>query len=154
MGDRSIHGLTNESKVIYTVGYEGRTIDQLTAVLRGLGVEVLVDARYRAHSRKPGFSKTRLAEALSNSGIDYQHRRDLGTPPELMRQRRDTGHYEIEAYANYLDENLEAVARAAEAVTGQVIAILCYERDPELCHRTVVADRLARLIGARIEHLM
>lgn len=141
-------------QVIYTVGYEGRVVDDLIALLRDRGVVVLIDARYRAQSRKPGFSKTRLALALSQCGIAYQHRRDLGTPPDMMRQRRVTGQYEMQEYARYLDDNIDVVVRTADDLSGQVIAILCYERYPELCHRSVVADRLARLTGARVEHLV
>ena len=140
--------------IIYTVGYEGRSVDDLVSILRSRDVAVLVDARYRAQSRKRGFSKTGLAHTLAQDGIDYQHRRDLGTPPEMMLQRRVAGHYELQEYARYLDANSDAVVRAADAISGQIIAILCYERDPELCHRSVVATRLADLTGSRVEHLI
>lgn len=95
-----------------------------------------------------------MACALAQNGISYEHRRDLGTPPEITLQRRVSGHDELAEYARCLDDHSDAVARAAESLTGQAVAIVCYEREPHLRHRSLVADRLATLTGARIELLM
>ena len=139
-------------EVILTIGYEGRSIEEVIELLKAKRVQVLVDARARAQSRKHGFSKTRLAEAVSAAGIEYQHRRDLGTPPNLMKQMKESGHYELKEYAKYLDGDNAAITRAAEELAGR-IALLCYELDPNQCHRSVVADRLSRVTGAPIEHV-
>ncbi len=65
---------------LFTVGYEGKTVDELLDALKGAGIELLIDVRAVAASRRPGFSKTALAGALAEQGIDYLHLRPLGTP--------------------------------------------------------------------------
>ena len=141
------------SHTVFTVGYEGRTIDEVIGALSGSGVELLVDVRYRAQSRKSGFSKTKMSEALAAQNIEYEHRRDLGTPPEMMKQRRETGGYELEEYAKYLDKNISALNEAVSDFGNRRVALLCYEKNAEECHRSVVASRWAELTGADVRHI-
>ena len=63
-----------------TIGYEAKTQDQMIAALKSAGVEMVVDVRAVAASRRPGFSKTTLAAGLAEAGIAYEHLRGLGTP--------------------------------------------------------------------------
>ena len=65
---------------IFTIGYEGATMSEFLAALRNAGVERVIDVRAIANSRRPGFSKTPLRNALAEVGIDYVHLRALGTP--------------------------------------------------------------------------
>ena len=67
---------------LVSVGYEGRSVDELIAVLRRYDVSLLVDVRLNAISRRPGFSKRALAEALHAAGIEYRHAPELGNPKE------------------------------------------------------------------------
>ncbi|MFC7545204.1 DUF488 family protein [Plantactinospora sp. GCM10030261] len=67
------------------VGYEGRTAEELTAYLVASGVSRLVDVRLNAISRKPGLSKGALMRAMSEAGISYEHRRELGNPKSNRR---------------------------------------------------------------------
>ena len=92
---------------ILTIGYEGRDLPDVIEALAGASVELLIDTRYRASSRKRGFSKTALSEALRHAGIVYEHVRELGTPPEMMKELRESGTYELEEYAAYLDRNMK-----------------------------------------------
>src|SRR4051794_41542262 len=68
---------------LFTIGYEKLLPPELVAELRAAGVERLIDVRYRPQSRRPGMSKTRLGELLGDHGIAYEHRKALGTPPDI-----------------------------------------------------------------------
>ena len=132
--------------LIFTIGYEGATMDEFLAALRSAGVERVIDVRAIANSRRPGFSKTPLRNALAEVGIDYVHLRALGTPAagrEAARARRKA---ELERiYAGQL-ETPEAMAEGAmmlELAAERPSALLCYERDPSCCHRTLLWQALA-----------
>ena len=68
---------------VWTIGYERLLPAELVAELEAAGVERLIDVRYRPQSRRPGMSKTRLGELLGDHGIVYEHRKALGTPPDI-----------------------------------------------------------------------
>ena len=141
------------TEIIYTVGYEGRDLQEFIALLKNAGIPTLVDTRLRAHSRKTGFSKTALSATLASSGINYIHRKDLGTPPELMQVLKETGEYEMDEYARHLDMHHGIVEAAAEEFGGKTIALLCYEREANKCHRSVLAQRIAKITKAQVKHL-
>ena|SRR3712207_4608800 len=126
---------------IFTIGYEGSTQAELLAALKGAQVERVLDVRAVPLSRKPGFSKNVLAAGLKAEGIDYVHLKALGTPPE-GREAARKGKSDVLArvYAGQL-ETPEAAADAAKmiALAGEKpSALLCFERDPLQCHRTLL----------------
>jgi uncharacterized protein (DUF488 family) len=124
---------------IFTIGYEGATQAELIAALQAAGVERVIDVRAVPLSRKPGFSKNVLAAGLAEAGIDYVHLKALGTPPAGREAARKG---KIDLFARIYAAQLETPEAAAEA--GQMIALaeerpsalLCFERDPDHCHRT------------------
>ena len=128
---------------IYTIGYEGVTMDDFVATLTRASVERVIDVRALPLSRRPGFSKTPLRNALAEAGIQYVHLKALGTPKEgrdaAKRGDRTT-------LARVYDTQLglpEAQAQAAEMralAAEKPSALLCYERDPSCCHRTLLLD--------------
>ena len=130
---------------IGSVGYQGRSVDELIDVLRRGGVELLVDVRLNPISRRPGFSKNPLSEALAEAGIGYRHERALGNP----RDNRDP--FDRERYEAYLREVGSAVlAEIMDLARSVRIALLCYEREHSDCHRVEVsrvAGAVARLGG-------
>ncbi|HTX50679.1 MAG TPA: DUF488 domain-containing protein [Caulobacteraceae bacterium] len=140
-----------------TIGYERATQAAVIECLRRAGVEVLVDVRAVASSRRAGFSKTLLAASLAEAGIDYVHLRGLGTPKAGRQAVRD-GHPEemhriYEAHLVEPRAQLE-LAAAADIVGERRAALLCYEADAANCHRRIVARRLAEAIrGLEIEDL-
>lgn len=142
-----------EASTIHTIGYEGRTPDAFLSLLRQRAIDVLVDTRYRTNSRKRGFSRSALSALLREHGIEYVHEVGLGTPPELMKDRRFQGTYDLRVYEAHLEANQEPLQRTAVTTEGRVVALLCFEADPTVCHRSVVAARLARLTGRRVLHL-
>ena len=132
---------------LYTIGYERLLPPELVNELTVAGVERLIDVRHRPQSRRPGMSKTRLGELLGDHGIAYEHRKALGTPPDIRWLYR-AGRTE-EARAAFLEhveqtasEDLDALAR--ELDRAPATALMCLEADPGLCHRRVVADALIR----------
>lgn len=127
---------------LFTIGYEGATQAEFVAALRAAGVERVIDVRAVPLSRKPGFSKNVLKAGLAEAGIDYAHLRALGTPPEgreaARRGRRDVL---ARVYAGQL-ETIEAQGQVGEMLAlaaERPSALLCFERDPTLCHRTLLA---------------
>jgi uncharacterized protein (DUF488 family) len=131
---------------LFTIGYEGSTQDQFVAALQSAGVERVIDVRAVPLSRKPGFSKTALAAALRAAGIDYVHLKALGTPPEGREAARKGNRAGLErVYAGQL-ELPEALGQAAEMLAlaqEKPSALLCFERDPGMCHRTLLHQAVA-----------
>ena len=131
---------------IFTIGYEAATMGEFTAALTAAGVEQVIDVRALPLSRRPGFSKTPLKGALAEAGIDYIHLRALGTPAAGREAARKGRHSELERiYAGQL-ELPEAIAQGAqmlELASQRPSALLCFERDPAGCHRTLLLKAVA-----------
>jgi uncharacterized protein (DUF488 family) len=132
---------------LWTVGYEKLLPGALVAELEAAGVRRVLDVRFRPQSRRPGMSKTRLGALLAEHGIAYEHRRALGTPPDLRALYRAGRVAEAaSAYREHLERTAadELSDLAAELDRGPATALLCLEADPGECHRSVVADALRR----------
>ena len=126
---------------IFTIGYEGVTQAEFLAALKQARVERVIDVRAVPNSRRPGFSKNLLRNALAEEGIDYVHLRALGTPADGRAAARAGRHEDLKRiYAGQL-ELPEAMAESAQMVelAGEKrSALLCYEREPGGCHRTLL----------------
>jgi uncharacterized protein (DUF488 family) len=130
---------------LFTIGYEKLLPPELVNELEHAGVERLIDVRFRPQSRRPGMSKTRLGELLGDHGIAYEHRRALGTPPDIRwffrhgreAEGREAFRAHVEASAA---EELDALA--AELDRAPATALMCLEADPAGCHRRVIAEQL------------
>jgi uncharacterized protein (DUF488 family) len=132
---------------LFTVGYEGRTLDELIDELVDSGVERLVDVRELPLSRRRGFSKTALSEALRTAGIEYVHVRALGNP-KPNRERYWAGDVEGGAavYRKHLNNgSRSALLELAESLAGDRACLLCFERDHTECHRNVIVEALHEL---------
>ena len=126
---------------IFTIGYESTTMAEFLAALKSAGVERVIDVRAVPNSRRPGFSKTPLRNALAEVGIDYVHLRPLGTPAEGREAARKGRHGDLKRiYAAQLDlpEAMVAAEQMKELAGEKPSALLCYERDPAGCHRTLL----------------
>jgi len=139
---------------IFTIGYESTTMEEFLAALKGAGVERLIDVRALPLSRRPGFSKSPLRAALEEVGIEYVHLKALGTPAEGRSAARAGRHADLErVYAGQL-ELPEAVVQAAQMIElaeEKPSALLCFEREPAHCHRTLLLSAVAR--DAEVTHL-
>ena len=142
---------------LFTIGYQEAAQAAVVAALREAGVELLVDVRAVTASRRPGFSKRQLAAALEEAGIGYLHLRALGTPAE-GRQAARTGRYDElrRIYAGQLAKP-EAQAELADLAgllqAGRSVCLLCYERRPHECHRTIIAEQLIADLGVTVSDL-
>ena len=130
---------------IWTIGYEQATVDSVIGALSDAAVEVLADIRFLPLSRRPGFSKSALAAAMGEAGIEYRHLKPLGTPAEGRAAARRGDHAELErVYAGQLElpEALAAMAGLRELAAEKRVALLCYERDAAECHRSLLIHAL------------
>lgn len=133
-----------------TIGYEGRSADELVEELRSARIRVLIDVRLTPLSRKPGLSKRRLAESLERAGIAYVHLPALGNPKENRASFR-TGDPKSRTRFRALLRSPEAAAaleQVAALTTDSRVALLCFERQASECHRHVVSDELERRVPA------
>jgi uncharacterized protein (DUF488 family) len=144
-------------KPLFTIGYEAASVPRFLDALRAAQVDVLVDVRAVASSRRPGFAKSRLAANVSEAGIEYLHLRGLGTPADGRAAARAGRHAEMHAiFREHLatpeaQDDLERLAALVRA--GRRACLLCLEADPTHCHRSIVAEAVAKLVPVRVEHL-
>ena len=142
--------------MLFTIGYEGATLANFINSLQAEGIDILIDVRERAQSRRKGFSKTALSEALEQAGIDYLHFRELGDPKEGREAARagDIRKFK-QIYANVIRR------KAAQTAIGEIVKIakkqsaclLCYEKDALTCHRKIITDRIFKECNISTEHL-
>jgi uncharacterized protein (DUF488 family) len=139
---------------IFTIGYEATTMGEFLAALKDAGVERVIDVRALPLSRRPGFSKTPLKAALNEAGIDYVHLKALGTPADGRSAARAGRQRDLERiYAEQL-ELPDAIVQAEqmrELADEKPSALLCFEREPAHCHRTLLLNAAAS--DAQVTHL-
>jgi uncharacterized protein (DUF488 family) len=139
---------------IFTIGYEGTTVAEFLAALQKAGVERVIDVRARPLSRRPGFSKTALRGALEEAGIEYVHLKALGTPADGRTAARAGRHADMaRIYAGQLElpEAMMQSAQMLELAREKPSALLCMEREPAHCHRTLLLNAVAG--DAEVVHL-
>jgi len=142
--------------MLFSIGYERSSLSDFVATLQLSGVNVLADIRDRAQSRRPGFSKTALAEALSNAGIQYIHLKELGDPKDGREaaRRGDFGEFRrIFAKVMASHEADLAIIKISKLLKDSNVCLMCYERDVKTCHRKIVSDDLKERTGVAVTHL-
>ena len=149
---------------VATIGVYGATLESFLAALRRAGVTQLVDVRQRRGVRGSEYAwanAARLQAALAGAGIEYRHRKELAPTTELRRvqyaedDRRGVGkRSRQELAAAFADRYVREILDRADldALVGDfpadgIAALLCVERDPHACHRSLVAARLAERYG-------
>ena len=130
---------------IYTIGYEGLALGQFLELLKANGIERLVDIREAPISRKAGFAKAALSEAVEGAGIRYSHVRALGCPKPIRDRYKGTGDWGRYArdFNIYLAAQEAALAELRSAAASARTCLLCYEADFNRCHRSFVAAAVA-----------
>jgi uncharacterized protein (DUF488 family) len=139
---------------IFTIGYEATTIADFLSALEKAGVERIIDVRAVPNSRRPGFSKNPLKNALAEVGIEYVHLKALGTPADGRAAARAGTQDDLERiYAGQLElpEAMVQAAQMRELAEEKPSALLCYEREPAQCHRSLLLAAVAR--DASVTHL-
>jgi uncharacterized protein (DUF488 family) len=142
---------------LFTIGYEKAAQSDVLAALKRARVQLLIDTRAVAASRRAGFSKRQLAAGLGEAGITYLHLQKLGTPAE-GREAARAG--DFKTLWRIYDKHIKTAPAKAEldeleklARFGQRVCLLCYERDPNECHRSRISELMRARTGQKIEHL-
>ena len=143
---------------LFTVGYEQARPAAVRGELKRAKIELLVDTRAVAASRRPGFSKRQLAAALEEEGIGYIHLQKLGTPAEGRAAARGG---DTPALWRIYDKHIrgaEAQNELRELITlikaGKRIALLCYCRDPKTCHRSRIVANVKKKMAVEVTDLI
>lgn len=142
--------------MVATIGYERASLADFIATLQQAEIDILVDVRDRAQSRRPGFSKSALSLALNSAGIDYIHMKELGDPKEGRDAARSGN---IELFQSIFRSVLEtedaksALKRLEQLAAKSKICLMCFERNQKECHRNIVAERLEGVLKVKAKHL-
>jgi uncharacterized protein (DUF488 family) len=128
---------------LVSVGYQGRDLDEMIGELNANKVEVLVDTRENAVSRRRGFSKKALGAAAAAAGIEYRHERALGNPVDNRDAFRSGSEAARSRYLAHLNNGSRpAYDELVETVRQHVVALLCFELDHSECHRSCIIDQM------------
>jgi uncharacterized protein (DUF488 family) len=153
-----------------TIGVYGWDRDSFLAALKGAGVCSLLDVRQRRGVRGPEYAwanSRRLQAALAEAGIAYEHLKELAPTTELRqlqyreddrlgvgkRSRSELAPEYVRRYREEILDHVDLEPIAASLPDDGPAALLCVERDPEACHRSLIAERLAERQDVRIFHL-
>jgi uncharacterized protein (DUF488 family) len=139
-----------------TIGYESAPQAKVIDALKAAGVEVLIDVRAVAASRRAGFSKGLLSASLADAGIEYVHLRELGTPKEgrMAARRGRTAEMRAIFEAHMAEPGAQLqLAQAIEIAKARKTALLCYEADHRGCHRSIVVEHMREAEDFKVENL-
>ena len=156
--------------MLTTIGVYGFTVDRFLEALRGANVRILLDVRQRRGVRGPEYSwanATRLQAALGAAGIDYRHHKELAPTTEMRqlqyreddrlgvgkRSRSELAPAYVERYTKEILDHADLAPIVAELPREGAGALFCVEADPEACHRSLIAARLAEVYGATVMHI-
>ncbi|KPV48867.1 hypothetical protein SE17_35760 [Kouleothrix aurantiaca] len=138
---------------LFTVGYQGHSIETFLDLVQAHGVAHIIDVRERPFSRKPDFSKKRFSARLADAGIGYTHLVALGTPKPLRDEVRRT--HDFPTFFAEMDALMaaqpEALHAALELARAQPAAVLCFEAKPEECHRMSVVRAMQSAAAEPLE---
>ena len=148
-----------KTRRLFTIGYEQAKPAAVLNELERAKIELLVDTRAVAASRRPGFSKRQLAASLDDAGIGYIHLQKLGTPAEGRAAARNG---DTDALWRIYDKHIktaEAQAELGELIAlvksgKRVVALLCYCRDPKVCHRSRIVANVKKRTQVKVDDLI
>jgi uncharacterized protein (DUF488 family) len=142
---------------VYSIGYERRTGDELVNALHDAGVEYLADVRDKAVSRRPEFGGRAVQALCERAGIEYEPWPELGAPQEQRDALHQTGDFNrfLRVFRSHAQATMgQPLERLAAIVRERRVALLCYERAHEECHRSIIAELLADRAGAGIAAIL
>jgi uncharacterized protein (DUF488 family) len=147
------------SECLFTIGYEGATIDSFLNTLISNNVLAVVDVRNNPVSMKYGFSKTSFKRYVENADIAYYHLPELGIP-SVFRRGLSTPESYRRLFAKYAKDMLPKQQQAIQSIQDLLarhhrVALVCFEADPQSCHRHKIAEHLSQSSSftTRIVHL-
>ncbi len=133
------------SRSVFTIGYQLRSGSEVVDRLKSAGVDVLIDVRETPWSYKRDFRAAALQDALATHGIDYVHAEFAGNP-KALRRKAESHEACLDLYAEHLVSAADVMVKLSELLeelwkTGRSPCLLCYERHPRDCHRSVLLSR-------------
>ena len=133
--------------LFYTIGYEGHSLEDFIRLLSMHRIDLVIDVREIPLSRKKGFSKTSLAQALEGVGLRYQSVRSLGSPRSIRQRYKATHNWAAfqKEYLQVLTEHSQELAAVIEQAQQESVCLLCFERDSSQCHRSLIARKIQEL---------
>lgn len=144
--------------ILFTIGYSGFSNDGFVGTLRNNAIQCVLDIREIPISRKPGFSKRALQDALAQADIQYSHYRILGSPRVLRREVRLTRDYArfFRDFRSYLKQTVpsKCIKDVADLVRNYRACLMCCCPDWQLCHRSCVVESLMRQHVFECHHLL
>jgi uncharacterized protein (DUF488 family) len=141
---------------VYTVGYEGKAVDDFFNGLLAAGITGIIDVRANPVSRKYGFAKRSMSQIALSLGLGYDHLPELGIPSDHRAELTDFESYQrlLDHYENkMLPHRTVHIRHAASLLRLQPSALLCVESDVRCCHRGRLANRVAEESGLPVTHL-
>jgi len=145
-----------KKQVLHTIGYEGVSIDAFLEAVERAGVQILIDVRDVPISRKKGFSKSKLSDALQECGIDYLHLKGLGDPkPGRIAAREGR----IADFKKIFKAHMRSevaqfdLEKAIGAARNRIACLMCFEKEHIHCHRCFVAEKMAKKLNFELVHL-
>ena len=133
---------------LYLTGYEGENLEDFLKRIKKFKVKAVIDVREIPLSRKNSFSKNNLKEVLNKRGIRYYHFPGLGSPKKMREKLHSTDDYLtfFKGYRNYIDKKESSLNKLVEIIMKEkIVVLLCYEKRYELCHRSIVTDKIIAL---------
>ena len=138
---------------MYTIGYQGTSIERLIETLADANVSLLVDTRESPMSRRPEFRAKALEATLGQAGIRYLSMRALGAPKALRTMASDDWDGFADGYREKLQLVREELESLVPVVASEQVCLLCFEADPHACHRSLLAQEIQGLLDVVAIHL-
>ncbi|MCX6815869.1 MAG: DUF488 domain-containing protein [Candidatus Aenigmarchaeota archaeon] len=139
---------------VYSIGYQGRNIEEFLNMLKKNEIKVLIDTRKSGLSRKPYFSRNALKQKVEKRGIKFIGLSEVGAPKEFREYLKETGNlnnffkmYRKHIVKNNLFDNL------GSHINGERTCIMCFERNPYECHRLVLSDMINENMDTEVIHI-
>lgn len=146
---------SSKTMTIYTIGYEGIDIEDFLYLLQKNNIETVVDIRELPLSRKAGFSKNVLSNLLNLNGFEYIHMPQFGCPKPIRNQYKIDNNWTLykQGFTEYLETKIDALKELTVLASSSNCALLCFEADFNLCHRSLVANEVSKKHGLLVNHL-
>jgi len=142
---------------VFTLGYEKRSLLEFIRILEESNIRVVLDVREKAWSHKRDFCKTRFKDGLAKNKILYIHVPEAGNPKNIRIKSKSSEHC-LELYEEYLSQTHNGLTIIKQAILDaknekKKVCLICFERNPQMCHRSIITNRLKRRIkGLIVKH--
>jgi uncharacterized protein YeaO (DUF488 family) len=149
----------DQTPIVFTIGYEGLSIDAFLNKLIANNILLIVDVRNNPHSMKYGFSKKNFKDILEKVNINYIHLPELGIPPDMRKDLKSTASYK-RLFHNYefimLPKREEPIKQLLDHISNHArVALVCFEADYHFCHRYILVEYLLKknLLRKPVNHM-